>query len=89
MVPVSNEVLSQFSVALDSGEALLHPNFCSDLIRIALLHNREYNAVSVARINHLTARTVNRYQTMESMPNLQTAVSILDTLGYDVVLRKR
>lgn len=82
------ELRTLFSVTLGEGEVYLIPELCDQVVVQTLLR-AGVRAPAVARAINKDRRTINRYERGTTMPDLKTAVKILNHLGYDLVIRKR
>lgn len=84
------KALTAFTVALDRGaEAFLTPELASEVVKQVMLLNYDQKTPQKARELGVHPRTFNRYQTGESAPTLHRAVKLLDSLGYEIVIRKK
>lgn len=83
-------VLRDFCIRLDSGkDAVLSVSISDQLIKQIMLLNYEQKAPKKAKELQISSRTFNRYQSGETAPTLRKAVKLLDSLGYDMIIRKR
>lgn len=82
------ELKTAFSIRVSEGYVVLIPEVCDQVVLQILLRSG-VKGPALARAVDKDRRTINRYERGTTMPDLKTAVMILNHLGYDLIIKRR